>query len=67
MTERSGLGLSAISKTASSASRSDRWRQAGLLLIALLVVGTVFYYLTRAVQTSTARATGDDSPLHTDP
>lgn len=66
MTEQPSLGFSAISKTASSPTRSDGFRRAGFLLIALLLVGTVFYYLTRAVQSSTARATRDDSPIHTD-
>lgn len=66
MTEQPSLGFSAISKTASSTNRSDGFRRAGFLLIALLLVGTVFYYLTRAVQSSTAHATRDDSPIHTD-
>ncbi|HEY6466352.1 MAG TPA: hypothetical protein VIY69_10200 [Candidatus Acidoferrales bacterium] len=66
MTEQPSLGFSAISKTASSTTRSDGFRRAGFLLIALLLVGTVFYYLTRAVQSSTAHATRDDSPVHTD-
>ena len=65
MTEHSSLGFSTISKTASSPTRSDAFRRAGFLLVALLLVGTVFYYLTRAVQSSTARATRDDSPIHT--
>lgn len=65
MTERPSLGFSAISKAESSASRFDGFRRAGFLLIALLLVGTVFCYLTRAVQTSTARATRDDWPIHT--
>jgi hypothetical protein len=42
-------------------------RRIGFLLIALVVMGAVFFYLTRAVQTSTAHATSDDSPLHYDP
>lgn len=66
MDERPSLGFSAISKTASLPTRSDGFRRAGFLLVALLLVGTVFYYLTRAVQSSTANATRDDSPIHTD-
>lgn len=66
MTEHSSFGFSAISKSASSPTRSDGFRRAGFLLLALVIVGTVFFYLTRAVQTSTARATREDSPIHTD-
>jgi hypothetical protein len=66
VTEHTSLGFSAISKAESSVSRFDRFRRAGFLLVALLVVGTVFYYLTRAVQSSTAHVTRDDSAIHTD-
>lgn len=66
MIERPSVGFSAISKTASLTSRFDGLRRAGFLLVALLVVGMLFYYLTRAVQSSTAHATRDDSPIHTD-
>lgn len=65
MTEHSSFGFSAISKTASSTTRSDGFRRVGFLLLALIIVGTVFFYLTRAVQSSTAHATRDDSPIHT--
>ncbi|MGH9575768.1 MAG: hypothetical protein ACRD40_19850 [Candidatus Acidiferrales bacterium] len=66
MKESPSLGYSALSKSASPPTRLDAPRRVGFLLVALLLVGAVFYYLTRAVQSSTANATRDDSPLHTD-
>ena len=66
MNEGPSLGYSAISKSASPATRFDALRRIGFLLVALILVGTVFYYLTRAVQSSTAHATRDDSPIHSD-
>ena len=66
MNDSPSLGFSAISKSASPATRFDAIRRIGVLLVALLIVGAVFYYLTRAVQSSTAHATRDDSPIHSD-
>jgi predicted permease len=59
VSERPSLGFSALSKTEFSTSRFDKLRRIGLLFVAAVLVGAVFYYLTRAVQTSTAHATGD--------
>ncbi len=64
MNERPSLGYSSLPH--SVAGRYEKLRRAGFLLLALLLVGTVFYYLTRAVQSSTAHATSDNSALHTD-
>src|SRR5690348_17495906 len=43
----------------------DALRRVGFLFVALILVGAIFYYLTRAVQSSTAHVTRDDSPIHT--
>jgi hypothetical protein len=59
------LGFSALHKSAQQPGRFDKLRRLAVLLVALIVMGTVFYYLTRAVQTSTAHATGP-SGLHSD-
>jgi hypothetical protein len=67
VSDRPSLGLSVSSSTQFGRSRFDVLRRIGFLLIALVVMGAVFFYLTRAVQTSTAHATSDDSPLHYDP
>ncbi len=64
--ERPSLGYSALAKSETPRSRTDGLRRMAFLLIALVLVGTVFYFLTRAVQSSTANATRDDSPIHTD-
>jgi len=66
MNRSPSLGYSAISKSASSPTRFGALRRIAFLLVALVLVGTVFYYLTRAVQSSTAHATRDDSPIHTE-
>lgn len=60
------LGFSALPKPGYSAGRHDKLRRLAFLLVALALVGTVFFYLTRAVQSSTAHATNDNSALHTD-
>ena len=67
VSDRPSLGLSPLSKTTFSTSKSDKLRRLVCFLVALVIVGAVFFYLTRAVQTSTAHATSDDSPLHYDP
>jgi hypothetical protein len=59
--------LSGSSNSEFGRSKFDLLRRIGFLLVALVVMGAVFFYLTRAVQTSTAHATSDDSPLHYDP
>jgi len=58
------LGYSALAKSHTPASRTEGLRRIAFLLVALMLVGTVFYYLTKTVQSSTAHATRDDSPLH---
>jgi hypothetical protein len=67
VSNRPSLGLSASSPTEFGTGKFDVLRRIGFLLVALVVMGAVFFYLTRAVQTSTAHATSDDSPLHYDP
>lgn len=67
MSNRPSLGLSASSQTEFGGNKFDLLRRIGFLLVALVVMGALFFYLTRAVQTSTAHATSDDSPLHYDP
>ena len=66
MSDSPSLGLSALPKSGYSAGRYDKLRRVAFLLIALTLVGTIFFYLTRAAQSSTAHATSDSSPLHTD-
>jgi hypothetical protein len=65
MNDSPSLGYSALSKSISSPTRFDTLRRVGFLLVALILMGLVFYYLTRAVQSSTAHATRNDSPIHT--
>ena len=67
MTGRPTLGFSQFQKNEFSASPSDKLRRVGFLLVALLLVGGLFAYLTQAVQRSTAHATSDNSPLHYTP
>lgn len=66
MNDGPSLGFSTLPQSGYSAGKFYKLRRAAYVLVALLVVGTVFYYLTRAVQTSTAHATSNDSPLHSD-
>jgi hypothetical protein len=63
--ERPSLGYSALSKTRFSTTPLDKLRRAAFIIVGIIVLGGVFYYLTRAVQTSTAHATGD-SGFHSD-
>ena len=67
MTERPSLGISALERNGFSTSPTDKLRRIAFLLVAIVIVGGVFYYLTRTVQTSTAHATSDQSPLHSEP
>ena len=67
MLNRPSLGLFASSQRQFATSRNDVFRRIGFLLVALVVIGAAFFYLTRAVQTSTAHATSDGSSLHYDP
>jgi hypothetical protein len=60
MDKRLGLGWSAISKSEFPASRAGAWRRVLLFVLALIVVGFVFGYITRAIQSSTAHATRPD-------
>lgn len=66
MNDDPSLGFSALPKSGYSGGRHDKLRRLTFLVVALLAVGTIFYYLTRAVQSSTAHATSDNSALHTD-
>ena len=66
MTERPSLGITALERNDFSTSRIDKLRRIAFVLVATVIAGAVFYYLTRAVQTSTAHATSDESPLHYD-
>jgi hypothetical protein len=66
-TERPSLGISALERNDYSTGPLDKLRRIALVLVAIVLVGGVFYYLTRAVQTSTAHATNDESPLHSEP
>jgi hypothetical protein len=66
MTERPGLGYSDMSKSGITTTTGEKLRRVACVIAALAVIAAVFYYLTRAVQTSTAHATGDSSSFHTD-
>ncbi|MFZ0412944.1 MAG: hypothetical protein WAL51_15600 [Candidatus Acidiferrales bacterium] len=66
MSERPSLGLSTIASSEFPVSPWDKWRRIGFVLVTVIVIGIVFYCLTQAVQTSTARAT-NSSGLHYDP
>ena len=66
MSKSPSLGLSAIANSEFPASAWDKWRRIGFVLVAVIVIGIVFYCLTAAVQTSTAHATSG-AGLHYDP
>ena len=61
-----GLGYSKIEASRYRASASDRLKKAAIFLVAFVLLGVFFFYVTKEVQTSTAHATGD-SGLHYDP
>jgi hypothetical protein len=67
MSERPSLGYSKLSRSEFSSGPSDKLRRLAFLLVAVIAVGIVFYYLTGAVQSSTAHATSDDFALHYEP
>jgi hypothetical protein len=67
VTERPSLGITALERNDFSTGPFDKLRRLAFVLVAIVIVGAVFYYLTRAVQTSTAHATSDESPLHSEP
>ena len=67
MTERPTLGFSSVERHSYRTTALDRMRRLGFVLVALVLVGVVFFYLTRAVQSSTAHATSGDSALHYEP
>jgi hypothetical protein len=67
VTERPSLGIAALERNDFSTSPLDKLRRIAFVLVAIVLVGGVFYYLTRAVQTSTAHATSDESALHSEP
>lgn len=65
MSERPSLGFSELSRNEFSSSPVDKLRRVGLIVVGIALLGGVFYYLTRAVQSSTAHATGENG-LHYD-
>lgn len=65
MTDRPSLGFSTLSRNEFSTSPLDKLRRLAFILAGIVLLGGVFYFLTRAVQTSTAHATGD-SGFHSD-
>jgi mannose/fructose/N-acetylgalactosamine-specific phosphotransferase system component IIC len=64
--ERPSLGFSSIGKTKFATTAGDKLRRLAFIAVGIAALGGVFYYLTRAVESSTAHATSDDSALHTD-
>jgi len=67
MIERPHLGFSALSNSKFTTTPLEKLTRIGLALLAAAFLAVVFYYLTGAVQSSTAHATSDDSNLHYDP
>ena len=65
MSERPSLGFSELSRNEFSSSPVDKLRRVALIAVGIALLGGVFYYLTRAVQSSTAHATGENG-LHYD-
>jgi hypothetical protein len=57
MDKHLGLGWSAISKSEFSSSRGGAWRRLFLFLVGLVVIGFVFAYITKEIQSNTAHAT----------
>jgi hypothetical protein len=60
MDKRLGLGWSAISKIEFASSCGSAWWRALFFMLAFVVVGFVFSYITGAIQSSTAHATHSD-------
>jgi hypothetical protein len=65
VSERPSLGFSELSRNEFSSSPVDKLRRVALIDVGIALLGGVFYYLTRAVQSSTAHATGENG-LHYD-
>jgi hypothetical protein len=65
VSERPSLGFSELSRNEFSSSPVDKLRRVALIAVGIALLGDVFYYLTRAVQSSTAHATGENG-LHYD-
>jgi hypothetical protein len=65
VSERPSLGFSELSRNEFSSSPVDKLRRVALIAVGIALLGGVFYYLTRAVQSSTAHATGENG-LHYD-
>jgi hypothetical protein len=59
------LGFSKLSRNEFATGPLDKLRRVAFLLAGMVVLAGVFYFLTRAVETSTAHATGD-SGFHSD-
>lgn len=57
MTERPSLGYSDMSKRGFATTPGEKLRRVACILAGRVVLAAVFYYLTRAVQMSTAHAT----------
>jgi len=57
MDKRLGLGSSAISKCEFETGGWDIFRKLLLVLLGVVILGTVFFYVTREIQSSTAHAT----------
>jgi hypothetical protein len=64
VSERPSLGFSELSRNEFSTTPVDKFRRAAFIVVGIILLGGLFYYLTRAVQSSTAHATSDDSALH---
>jgi len=56
-----GLGYSKIGSSEFKRSGRDRLMKAGLFLVAFVLMGIFFLYLTREVQLSTGHATNPDA------
>ena len=67
MSDSLGLGFSKLEGNQFRAGGVDRLKKAAIFLVAFVLLGVFFFYLTKEVQRSTARATSDDSNLHYDP
>ena len=57
MDKRLGLGRSAISKCGFELSRWETLRRLLLVLLGVVILGAMFFYFTREIQSSTAHAT----------
>ena len=65
MDKRLALGSSAIAKCGFEMSRWETFRKLLLVLLGVVILGTLFIYFTREIQSSTAHAT--QSGMHWEP